>query len=121
MSLSPATESLYNTFVNRWDLIAEDIYRTSKEHGFHGNDLVDNIPTKLMLIVSEIAEAMEAHRTNAMSDKLPMYSGIVEELADAVIRIMDLGAMLQLDIGDAVVAKHEYNKNRPFLHGGKAY
>lgn len=108
-------------FTALWDILSREIYETSDAHGFHGTPDVDNVPTKLMLIVSEIAEAMEAHRTNSTSDKIPPFSGLAEELADAVIRIMDLGFMLQLDIADATLRKVEYNKSRPYRHGGKAY
>jgi NTP pyrophosphatase (non-canonical NTP hydrolase) len=104
-----------------WEYLSADIYQASSDHGFHGNSTVDNVPTKLMLIVSEIAEAMEAHRTNAPSDKIPQFLGIEEELADAIIRIMDLGHMLSINIAEAVIAKEAYNKSRPYKHGNKAY
>ena len=45
--------------------------------------------------------------------------GFVVELADAVIRIADLCGALGLDLSVAVEAKHAYNVQRPFRHGGK--
>lgn len=65
-----------------------------------------------MLMVSEIAEAMEGHRKNLMDDKLPHRSMVEVELADAIIRIMDYAGAYNLDIGGAVVEKLEYNKTR---------
>ena len=44
-----------------------------------------NVPEMLMLIVSEISEALEAVRKNLMDDKLPHRPGLTVELADAVI------------------------------------
>jgi NTP pyrophosphatase (non-canonical NTP hydrolase) len=70
------------------------------------------VPARLMLIVSEIAEAMEADRTGAMDAKLPHRPGIEVELADAMIRIADLAGMLNLDLGGAVVEKLAYNAQR---------
>lgn len=49
-----------------------------------------NVPEMLMLIVSEVSEAMEAYRKRLMDDKLPHRPGMKTELIDAVIRILDL-------------------------------
>lgn len=83
---------------------------------------------KLMLIVSEVAEAMEGHRKGLPDDKLPHRPMIEVELADAVIRIADLAGALGLDLGGAVAEKLEYNRNRPDhkpenrkADGGKKY
>lgn len=77
-----------------------------------GERLPPNVPTKLMLVVSELSEAMEADRKNLMDSHLPERSGIEVELADAVIRIFDLAGRLDLDLGGAVVDKLAYNKAR---------
>ena len=52
------------------------------------------VGTKLMLSVSELAEAMEGHRKGLMDDHLPHRPMIEVELADALIRIMDLAGAL---------------------------
>lgn len=70
------------------------------------------VPTKLCLIHSEISEAMEGDRKQAMDDKLPHRKQIEVELADALIRIHDLAGWLNLDLGGAVVEKLAYNKTR---------
>jgi hypothetical protein len=66
----------------------------------------------LMLMVSEISEAMEAVRKNLMDDKLPDRPGVEVELADAVIRIADFCGAYDLDLAGAIVDKLEYNANR---------
>lgn len=83
---------------------------------------------KLMLIVSEIAEAMEGHRKGLMDDKLPHRPMIEVELADAVIRIADLAGALNLDLGGAIAEKLAFNAVRPdhklevrAAEGGKSY
>lgn len=71
------------------------------------------VGTKLMLMVSEVAEAMEGHRKGLSDDKLPHRSMIEVELADALIRICDLAGALGLDLGGAVVEKMGFNLSRP--------
>lgn len=68
---------------------------------------------KLMLIVTEIAEAKEGFRKGLMDEHLPNRKMVEVELADAIIRIADLCGALGLDLGCAVVEKMEYNKSRP--------
>lgn len=82
----------------------------------------------LMLMVSELAEAMEAERKNLMDSHLPNRKGVAVELADCVIRIFDYAANYGLDIGGALADKLEYNANRPDhkpenrkLAGGKKF
>jgi len=84
-------------------------------HDAEGNPTKDNPLTfsnKLMLIVSEIAEAMEGDRKDCVDDKLPHRKMAEVELADAVIRIMDLSGAYGYDIGGAIAEKMEYNRSR---------
>lgn len=45
--------------------------------------------------------------------------GIPSELADVIIRIFDMCHHYGIDIEKALIEKHEYNKTRPYKHGGK--
>jgi NTP pyrophosphatase (non-canonical NTP hydrolase) len=45
--------------------------------------------------------------------------GIASEMADCIIRILDYCAYEGIDIEQAIQLKHEYNKTRPYRHGGK--
>ena len=71
------------------------------------------VATKILLSVSELIEAMEGDRKGLMDDKLPHRSMLEVELADAIIRILDLGAELNLDVGGAIEEKMGFNKTRP--------
>lgn len=83
---------------------------------------------KLMLIVSEVAKAMEGHRKNLNDDKLPHRKMLEVELADVIIRTFDLAGALNLDLGGAIAEKMAYNATREdhkienrLAEGGKAY
>ena len=71
------------------------------------------VAEKLALIHSEVSEAMEGARKNLMDDKLPHRKMIEVELADALIRILDLAGALHLDLAGAIQEKLMYNKTRP--------
>jgi len=71
-----------------------------------------NVGEKLMLIVSEVSEAMEGARKDLMDDKLPDRKMIEVELADALIRIGDLAGFLGLDLAGATAEKLAYNQQR---------
>lgn len=94
---------------------------TSKANPLHFSN-------NLMLIVSEVAEAMEGDRKNKMDDHLPHRPMREVELADAVIRILDLAGGYQMDLAGAIVEKLAYNAKREDhkpenrkLAGGKTY
>lgn len=70
------------------------------------------VAEKLCLIHSEVSEAMEGARKNLPDDKLPHRPMIEVELADAVIRILDLCGALELDIDGAINEKRTYNSKR---------
>lgn len=77
-----------------------------------GQRLDRNKGELLMLIVSEIAEAMEGERKNLMDDKIPSRRMAEVELADALIRIFDYAAAFGYDLEGAYQEKRAYNKIR---------
>ena len=99
----------------------------AKEAGWDNKPL--DVPRSLMLIVSEIAEAMEGDRKRLLDDKLPQYRMFDVELADAVIRIMHLADRFGIDnFGQILVDKLVYNTRRADhkpevrdAEGGKSY
>lgn len=66
----------------------------------------------LMLIVSEIAEAMEGERKGLMDDHLVHRSMAEVELADAMIRIFDYAGAFGYDLQGAFDEKMAYNQTR---------
>ena len=127
------------------ELVAKN-HQAMKEKGFHEGE--KNIGELLMLIVSELGEALDAHRKDKMfnpgnsielntilkryADGIPadgegriffldyVKDTLEDELADAVLRIVDLCGQLNIDLETHIRAKMRYNATRPYKHN-KAY
>lgn len=73
----------------------------------------------LMLMVSELAEALEAFRNDPdkPSEHIPEFSAVEEELADVIIRVCEFARGRNLGLASAVLAKIKFNESRPHKHG----
>ena len=107
-------------FAIEFDAVAQEVNHIAIEKGWWEGERNDG--ELIALIHSELSEALEALRHgNPPDDKIPEFSGVEAELADVIIRIMDMAAAKGYRVGEAVVAKINYNKNRPYKHGGKKF
>ncbi len=98
------------------------IHLNSVKHGFWEGISQRNPLVKLMLTNCELAEAVESIRKNTSSNPcnkpgLEHITALEEEIADAVIRLLDFAEAYNLNLARAIIAKHEYNRSRPFRHG----
>ena len=121
--------------------IRDAIHNNSVAKGFW-NEPNTNITEKIMLVVTELSEAVEAMRkldvnelivgivqcNEIISDfditgysehnfKTFIKDSVGDEFADSIIRILDLCGRLGIDIEGHIKYKMEYNSTRPYLHG----
>jgi NTP pyrophosphatase (non-canonical NTP hydrolase) len=113
--------------------LRDEAHRIAREHGFKDATIGEDF----MLMVSEIAEALEDHRAGYGPAEVwyledgPGRSryhqptlgtkpcGIPSEMADVVIRVLHFCGKHGIDIEAAVLEKMTYNESRPMKHGGK--
>jgi NTP pyrophosphatase (non-canonical NTP hydrolase) len=113
--------SYLNTHVQAtFNSLQQQVFEAMQANGFW-DGVQDNTAAKIALIHSELSEALEADRKGIEADdKIPEFSGLEAELADTVIRILDLAGRHELRLGEAIVAKMIFNLSRERKHG-KAY
>lgn len=118
--------------------IAKEIHAINVSKGFWDNKGSKNVGEMLMLTTSELSEALEAHRDGDIHKPMIDYeldmnnpddSSFYEknykncfetEIADAIIRLLDISEGLNFDIETYMRLKINYNKTRPHKHG-RAY
>ena len=101
-----------------FDELAEEIHKNAVDKGFWDRT-VDPIfvAKQMMMIVSEVSEAMEALRKDMDPDQ------ISDEFADIIIRTLDLYAgiaeagYVKKSLDYAIKEKMERNSHRPKKHG----
>jgi len=107
--------------------LADLISDISADKGFwpEDQDGLLAMPLKLALVHDEVSEALEVHRANYDDGDIdldtqmsPMQEeDFTEELADIVIRVLDIAGFHDLQIGEAIINKIERNRERPLKHG----
>lgn len=100
------------------DALAATLHQTAVEKGFWEGEVThDKIGNKLALVHSEVTEVLEGIRKSKGSE------AIVEEMADIIIRLLDLYAamrdenMIEHSLDEVLDKKLNINKERPRLHG----
>lgn len=76
-----------------YNQLSKDIYAQNKAVGWW-DDPNRCLFETLQLVSTEVAEATEAERKNLADDHLPHRKGGEVELADAMIRVLDLGGRM---------------------------
>jgi NTP pyrophosphatase (non-canonical NTP hydrolase) len=114
--LPPVAANSMELDASWWDYVAHEVYANSIKHGFW--DEPRNDGEMIALIHSECTELLEAVRhSNPPSEHIPLFSAAEEELADIVIRVMDMTKGRGWNVAKAIEAKMLFNRDRQFKHG----
>lgn len=102
------------------NVLCDECHQTSLSKGWWEGDRNDG--EMIALMHSELSEALEGLRHgNPPDDHLPEIPTVNAEMADVLIRVFDFCAARNINLGRALVLKMDYNKTRPFKHGGKKF
>ena len=100
------------------DEAAKQIHQTAVDKGFWDDEVNAHfILAKLALVGSEVSEVLEAYRKQFGSEK------IVEEMADIIIRLLDLyqgmkdKGIITHSLDTSIYVKAIANSSRPKMHG----
>jgi len=108
------------SFPNELSKLANYVHANAVDKGWW--DEPRNDGEMIALMHSELSEALEALRQGNQPDShIPEFTGEEAEYADCIIRILDVCGKKNLRLGEAILAKIAYNKNRPYKHGGKKF
>lgn len=118
-SITELVNEVHENAVNHgfWDFYLDSQKLLMDAKDDNKKEIVDNIISSLKvqflaLINCEVSECVEALRKE---DK----DNFNEELADVVIRALDLAGGLGIDLEKEIVKKIEINKTRPYKHNKK--
>lgn len=103
-------------FCNAWDMMECKVHSIAAEKGWWDEER--NNGELVALIHSEVSEMLEALREEDKKDEhLPLLDSIAVEMADVVIRLMDMANARGYDLSGAICKKVEFNAGRPRKHG----
>jgi len=107
--------------------LGKSIRYCNAEKGFNPTE---NIHRHLLLVVSELVEAQEELRDGRNPNEIYYDTkyyideqhpskpcGFPVEIADAIIRLLDIAAAYDINIEKVIHEKLEFNKSRPPKHG----
>ena len=114
--------------------LSKEIHKNAVEHGWWDEER--SFGEIIALCHSELSEALEEYRSNRPFEYVNDFEndemitnpngfdgrkpeGMAVEMADCIIRILDWCGKEGVDIDGVIHRKMEYNKTRPYRHGGK--
>lgn len=101
-----------------------EIHALAVEKGWYPNGEQRPAAEHLANLHAEVSEAWEEYRKGHPLDHIYFREdgkpeGFPVEIADVVIRCLDMADAIGIDLARVIRMKHIFNKTRPFRHGGK--
>lgn len=110
----------HEAFIASFNRLSHEVHNTAVAKGWW--EKPRNDAEMICLVHCELSEAVEGLRAgNPPDDKIPAFSAVEAELADSIVRIMDMSAERGWKVAEAIVAKMAMNKTREVRHGGKKF
>lgn len=106
--------------IKDWQKTAHEL---AKKKGWYDKGKTKSDIESLMMMVSEISEAVEELRkgTKPLYIKKKKPEGELIELADLFLRLVCYCEWKGYDLEKAVLIKHSFNTSRPYRHGSKLF
>lgn len=108
-----------------FERMQEEVFRLNTSKGWFDEDR--SVGDLVALLHSEVSEVLEAYRTFKFQDAteripnadLDKPEGVGAEMADCLIRLLDMAKRWDIDLPAEFTRKMAYNWTRPYRHGGK--
>jgi NTP pyrophosphatase (non-canonical NTP hydrolase) len=112
----------------------EEVFRLNNSKGWFDEDR--SVGDMVALLHSEVSEILEAYRSWKFQDSTtgqvrfegdgsmtaatgPKPEGVGAEMADCLIRLLDMAKRWDVDLTAEFMRKMRYNWTRPYRHGGR--
>jgi NTP pyrophosphatase (non-canonical NTP hydrolase) len=122
--------------------LRDKIHKNAVNHGFYSDEKDNHVLVKLMLIATELGEAAEAYRKNHYANmkvfddscndialdkiigptEVDLFADLIkdsfeDEIADCIIRLLDLCGFMGINIEKHIQLKMWFNEFREYKHG----
>lgn len=108
-----------------FERMQEEVFRLNTSKGWFDEDR--SVGDMVALLHSEVSEVLEAYRTFKFQDAteripnadLDKPEGVGAEMADCLIRLLDMAKRWDVDLAAEFTRKMAYNWTREYRHGGR--
>jgi hypothetical protein len=110
--------SATQSFIDGFKVCAEAAHDNAIEKGFYKT--LSSFGDRIALTHANLSKALEVYREgNPPDPEVPGFSSAEVRMADAIISMLDASHHYGWNLGGALIARMEFDRTQPRLHGGK--